>query len=315
MAQSITGQALRKHKAIFLLALCCCFLPFMNAPFALLLGALVAQCIPHPFAQIQAKVTQYLLQVSVVCIGFGMNAVAAFEVGKEGFVFAFVSICSTLLLGLLLGKWLKIDRITSYLISAGTAICGGSAIATLAPVTKANERQLSVALGTIFLLNTVALFVFPVIGHALHLTQHQFGLWSAIAIHDTSSVVGAATKYGNEALQIATTVKLSRALWIVPVALLTATTFKTGERQVKLPYFILLFIIAMVLNTYVPAIHIAAPFFVQLGKWGLVLTLFFIGTSLSKQALQVIGWKALLQGVLLWVFISVLALLGIMFLS
>jgi uncharacterized integral membrane protein (TIGR00698 family) len=242
-----------------------------------------------------------------------MNVNSALSAGKTGFLFTVASIFSTLLLGLLLGKWLKIDSKISHLISCGTAICGGSAIAAIAPVIQSDEKQTSVALGVIFILNSIALFLFPAIGHWLHLSQQEFGLWCAIAIHDTSSVVGAANKYGPEALQIATTVKLARALWIIPVALLTATVFKNKSSKIKIPYFIGLFILAMILNTYVPQMAVIAPYLVAIAKIGLTVTLFLIGAGLSYTVLQSVGTKPLVQGVVLWVCIAVAALLSILY--
>ncbi|MDB5136152.1 MAG: putative sulfate exporter family transporter [Mucilaginibacter sp.] len=250
------------------------------------------------------KATNWLLKVSVVGLGFGMNIFSAMHAGREGILFTVASITGVLTIGIITGRYLKIDKKTSFLISAGTAICGGSAIAALSPVIKAEEKQISVALGAIFILNSIALFIFPVVGHSFHLSQNQFGLWCAIAIHDTSSVVGAASRYGAQALQIATTVKLARALWIIPVAFFTAFLFKTGNKQVKLPYFIGLFILAMLVNTYVPFIKPIIPYITYLAKTGLTLTLFLIGSSLSLKVLKSVGVVPLLQGIMLWVLIS-----------
>ncbi|PSL46848.1 putative integral membrane protein (TIGR00698 family) [Chitinophaga niastensis] len=299
-------------KVIFITVAAATLLPVVTPPVALLLGIALAQTIGNPFAAITPRITHWLLQLSVVGLGFGMNVYSALKAGSEGFVFTIASITGTLLFGALLGKLLKIDRKTSHLISCGTAICGGSAIAAISPVIKAGEKQISVALGIIFLLNAAALFIFPVVGHMLNLSQQQFGLWSAIAIHDTSSVVGAANKYGEEALQIATTVKLSRALWIIPVAFITTLLFKNGAGKIKIPWFIAIFIAAMLLNTWVPVVQQVSPFLVKSAKTGLSLTLFLIGVNLTRQALQGIGWKPLLQGVLLWVMISTGALAAIL---
>lgn len=266
---------------------------------------------PHPFPSFNQKATQFLLKISVVGLGFGMNLFTAMKVGLEGVSFTVVSIATVLMLGYLLRRWLHINRKTSFLISAGTAICGGSAIAALSPVMKANEKQISVALGTVFILNSIALFVFPVVGHFFHLSQTQFGMWCAIAIHDTSSVVGAASRYGTEALQVATTVKLARALWIIPVAIGTALIFKTPKAKIQVPYFIGLFILAMVANTYIPLIRVWSADLISLSKTGLTLTLFLIGSSLSFSVLKSVGLKPFLQGVSLWVFISVMALIAI----
>lgn len=219
-----------------------------------------------------------------------------------------MSIAGTLTVGVLLGKWLKIDRVTAHLIAAGTAICGGSAIAALSPVIKAEQKQLSISLGTIFILNSVALIVFPLIGQWLHLTPSQFGLWCALAIHDTSSVVGAGAKFGPEALQLATTVKLARALWIIPVAIGTAAMFRTGKGKISIPYFIGLFILAMIAHTYLPAIEPVAGVLVHLAHIGLTLTLFLIGAGLSASVIRAVGWKPMVQGVVLWILISAVSL-------
>ncbi|HEY0272141.1 MAG TPA: putative sulfate exporter family transporter [Chitinophaga sp.] len=302
------------RQLIFIAALVLCLMPWMSPPWALLLGVFVAQCIGHPFLHLNHKATHILLQVSVVVLGFGMNVQSALQAGRQGFLFTVASIAITLLLGWGLGKWLKIEKKTSYLIACGTAICGGSAIAAISPVIRAEEKQLSVALGTVFILNSIALFLFPAIGHALQLSQAQFGLWSAIAIHDTSSVVGAAGRYGPDALQVATTVKLARALWIMPVALLTTVWFKNGGKKVKIPWFILLFVAAMVFNTYYPAPAFSHAV-VQVAKTGLTLTLFLIGAGLSRQVLKSVGARPLVQGVLLWIAISGAALWAVLHLA
>ena len=299
------------REIIFVIALLSCLTPVISPPVALLIGFAIAQIIGHPFLDLNHKATSFLLKLSVVGLGFGMNVQSAVHAGKEGILFTVASILGTLSLGLLLGRFLKIEKKTSHLICCGTAICGGSAIAAISPLIKAKEKQISVALGTIFILNSIALFLFPFIGHQLHLSQMQFGLWSAIAIHDTSSVVGAANNYGAEALQVATTVKLARALWIIPVALLTSLVFKTGKQKIKIPYFIGLFIIAMIINTYVPAIHFISMKVVELSKSALTVTLFLIGAGLSAPVLKSIGIKPLLQGIILWLVISVAALIAV----
>ena len=269
----------------------------------------------NPFVAFNHIAITYLLQFSVIGLGFGMNATAAISAGKEGFILTIFSIFSTLILGAFLGKWLKTDKKTSHLISCGTAICGGSAIAAISPVIKSNENQTSIALGVIFILNSIALFVFPIIGHQLDLSQKEFGLWCAIAIHDTSSVVGAANKYGAEALQIATTVKLARALWIIPISLLTAVIFKNKSQKIKIPYFIGLFILTMLFNSYVPQTAIVSPYIVNIAKIGLTITLFLIGATLNINTLKVVGVKPLLQGVFLWIFIAGLGLASILYLN
>lgn len=306
---------LSTRKIIFMLSALVCLLPFMSPPLALLLGLVLAQIMDHPYQELNHKATNWLLKLSVIGLGFGMNVFSAMEAGKEGVLFTVASIFGVLTLGFVLGKVLKIERKTSFLIAAGTAICGGSAIAALSPVMKAGEKEISVSLGIVFVLNSVALFLFPAIGHALNLSQSQFGLWCAIAIHDTSSVVGAASKYGEQALQIATTVKLARALWIVPVAFGTAFLFKSDQTKVKIPYFIGLFIIAMLANTYLPFLKPFYPYIVQLAKKGLTLTLFLIGSGLSLKVIRSVGAKPFLQGVLLWVAISSVSLWAIISLA
>lgn len=291
-----------------------CLVGVLSPPLALFIGIVMAQ-IGHPYAKLNSKLTSKLLQISVVGLGFGMNLTSAIKAGKEGTVFTVISIFGTLLLGYGLGKIMKIEKKTSFLVSAGTAICGGSAIAAVSPVINANEQQISAALGTVFILNAIALFIFPHIGHYFELSQHQFGLWSAIAIHDTSSVVGAASNYGDEALKIATTVKLARALWIIPVAYLATLVFKNKDSKAKIPYFIGYFILALIANTYLPFVQKVSPYLVKLAKIGLTLTLFLIGTSLSKKVIQAVGLKPLIQGIILWVTISVAALYVVMHFS
>lgn len=301
------------QQIIFVVLLLVCMTSYVSPPIALLLGLFLANLSGHPFLHLNHKATNILLQFSVVGLGFGMNINSALAAGKEGFLFTIASIFSTLILGTILGKWFKIEKKTSHLISCGTAICGGSAIAAIAPVIQSDEKQTSVALGVIFILNSVALFLFPAVGHWLDLSQTDFGLWCAIAIHDTSSVVGAASKYGVEALQIATTVKLARALWIIPVALITSVIFKNKSKKVKIPYFIGLFILAMIINTFVPQTAVIAPYLVSVAKIGLTVTLFLIGAGLNLNALKSVGIKPLLQGISLWIFIAIGSLVAILY--
>ncbi|SFF35709.1 YeiH family protein [Flavobacterium xueshanense] len=303
------------QQLIFVILLLFCTTIFVSPPIALVLGLIVANLFGHPFLQLNHKATNYLLQFSVVGLGFGMNVHSAVAAGKEGFLFTVISIFSTLILGTFLGKWFKTEKITSHLISCGTAICGGSAIAAIAPIIKSNEKQTSIALGVIFILNSVALFVFPAVGHWLDLSQKEFGLWCAIAIHDTSSVVGAASKFGPEALQIATTVKLARALWIIPVALITTFIFKNKSGKIKIPYFIGFLILAMIANTYLPQISNFAPHLISVAKIGLTLTLFLIGAGLNRTVLKSVGFKPLAQGILLWTFIAIATLVSIIYLK
>jgi uncharacterized integral membrane protein (TIGR00698 family) len=307
------------RQVVFAVAVLLCLTPLVSPPAALVLGLLIALFVGHPFLHLNHKATHLLLQVSVVGLGFGIDAATALKAGREGFLFPVVSIIGTLGFGLLLGRWMKIDGKTSLLISGGTAICGGSAIAALAPVIRAKEGQVSVALGAVFILNSVALFLFPVVGHWLGLSQVQFGLWSAIAIHDTSSVVGAAGRYGPEALQIATTIKLARALWIIPVSLLTALLFRrtnvptgaTAGPKLKIPYFIGLFVIAILLNTWMP-MPTVSRFIVGAAHAGLTVTLFLIGSGLSRQVLKNTGVRPLVHGAIVWLIIAGAALWAVM---
>lgn len=305
----------RSAKAILILGAILSLFPFVSSATALILGIVYAQIFDNPYSKQSKKATGLLLKLAVIGLGFGMNIYSAISAGKDGFILTIFSIFLTLILGFLLGKFLKIDKKISYLISSGTAICGGSAIAAVSPVIKADEKQISVALGIVFILNSIALLIFPPIGHALGLSQVDFGLWSAIAIHDTSSVVGAAAKYGDQALEVATTVKLARALWVIPVAFLSTLLFKNKGGKVKLPYFIGLFVLAMLANSYLPFIQIISPYVVEVSKAALTLTLFLIGTSLSYRTVKSVGFKPLLEGVGLWIFISVTSLLYIMYVN
>jgi uncharacterized integral membrane protein (TIGR00698 family) len=307
LSRSITIREL-----VFAALLILCASSIISAPVALLLGILTAHFIGHPFFQFNHKVTHILLQFSVVGLGFGMDLNTSLAAGRQGFVFSVVSVLGTLALGFIVGKLLKVDQKISHLIAAGTAICGGSAIAAVSPVIRAEEKQVSVALGTIFILNSIALFVFPVIGHLLHLSQEQFGVWSAVAIQDTSSVVGAAGRYGEQALQIATTVKLTRALWIIPVALISSWIYKNDNSRIRIPWFIGLFVVAVAMNTYVPAIHQAGTYIVSISKTGLTVTLFLIGSGITGQLLKSVGFRPVLQGAVLWVILSVVTLIAIM---
>lgn len=282
---------------------------WVTPPVALFLGLAFALSCGQAHPKFNKKVSKYLLQYSVVGLGFGMNLHASLASGKEGMEFTIISVIGTLLIGWVIGrKFLKVDRDTSYLISTGTAICGGSAIAAVGPVLKAKDTEMSVALGTIFILNAIALFIFPVIGHALDMSQQEFGTWAAIAIHDTSSVVGAGAAYGEEALKIATTIKLTRALWIIPLAFVTSFIFKSKGQKVSIPWFIFFFVLAMVVNTYVlgttsTGIMIGEGIN-EFARKTLTITLFFIGASFARDVLKAVGIKPLIQGVLLWVVIS-----------
>jgi uncharacterized integral membrane protein (TIGR00698 family) len=253
-----------------------------------------------------------LLQASVVALGFGMNLHQVLQAGRSGFLYTAASITAAMLLGLGLGYLIHVGKKSAFLISAGTAICGGSAIAAVGPIANASEEEMAVSLGAVFILNSVALFLFPVIGYAFHLTQSQFGLWAALAIHDTSSVVGATAKYGATALAVGTTIKLARALWIVPLSLLTAVTLKSKAR-IQWPWFILLFCLAALLNTLLPAFAPTFGILSHLGKIGLTVTLFLIGTGLNKKTLKDVGPRPLLQGLALWVIVGTGTLVLILF--
>lgn len=289
------------------------FVSWVTPPVVLFVGLVLGLFIGQPYPVFNKKMSKYLLQYSVVGLGFGMNLTDAIATGKEGMIFTIISVFGTLIVGWFIGrKLLNVEKNTSYLISAGTAICGGSAIAAVGPIINAKDEEMTVSLATIFILNAIALFIFPIIGQWIGLNQTDFGMWAAIAIHDTSSVVGAGAAYGKEALQVATTVKLTRALWIIVVAFITMFIFKTKGKRVTLPLFILFFVLAMVINTYL----------LNQYEWGislgngindvsrkcLTLTMFFIGASLTKNNIRAVGIKSLMQGIILWIFISVITL-------
>ena len=284
---------------------------WVSAPLALALGIAYALILENPFPKTSQIAAKYLLQASVIGLGFGMNLRAVWQAGQTGFGFTVVTIAGTLLLGTWLGRRLRMDAQTSLLVATGTAICGGSAIAAIGAVINANPKAMSVSLCTVFVLNAIALFIFPGFGSALGLDQQQFGLWSAIAIHDTSSVVGAAAKYGEEALQIATTVKLSRALWIFPIALTLALRQSGKARTITFPWFILLFLVAAALRTYFPQGDHVFQTIQHVAKQLLIVTLFLIGTGLSKEAIRTVGIRPMIQGILLWIVISVSGLLAV----
>ena len=286
-----------------------CFFPIVSPPIALFLGIIFVNIFGQVFNA--DKIIKIVLQVSIVGLGFGINLKQALQAGSEGFLFTVFSITLIVVLGIVLGYIFRIDKIITQLISFGTAICGGSAIAAIAPILKADGKQTSVSLGIIFLLNALALFIFPEIGQYFHLSQNQFGIWSAIAIHDTSSVVGAASKYGHEALQTATTVKLARALWIIPISFVLSFLNKSGGK-VKIPYFIGFFVLAILVNSYFPAIKEVTNYVVDFSKSSLKVALFLIGIGLSFQNLKNIGIKPLLLGIILWVVISVISLFAVL---
>lgn len=295
---------------LFFAGIAFCLTPWASPPLALALGLALALTLGTPYKT--SKATKLLLQISVVGLGFGMNLTRVVAAGKTGIVFTIATIIGTLALGWAIGRAMHISRGTAHLIASGTAICGGSAIAAVGPVIGATDEEMSVSLGTVFILNAIALFAFPPIGNALHLTQTQFGVWSAIAIHDTSSVVGAAAKYGAEALQIATTVKLTRALWIVPLALGTAFAFRSKQTRVAIPWFILFFLLASVARTYTPAPDALWDAIVRIARVGLTVTLFLIGAGLTRKSLAAVGARPLILGVVLWICISAAGLWAVM---
>lgn len=290
-------------KNLFLVGLILAASGLISPPFALLAGIIFGLAIAHPFLAETKQLSKFLLQASVVGLGFGMNLHEVVRVGRSGFFYTAMSITGVMLAGLALGYLIHVGQKSSFLIAAGTAICGGSAIAAVGPIAEANDEEMAVSLGAVFILNSMALFLFPAIGFALHMTQSQFGLWSALAIHDTSSVVGATARYGASALAIGTTVKLARALWIVPLSIATALTVKSKAR-IQWPWFILFFCLAALLNTVLPALVPVFGVLNHLGRIGLTVTLFLIGTGLNKQTLRKVGVRPLLQGVILWLIVG-----------
>jgi uncharacterized integral membrane protein (TIGR00698 family) len=291
------------NKNLFFVGIILAASGLISPPFALLGGLIYGLTLVHPFHVESKTLSKFLLQASVVALGFGMNLHKVVRAGQSGFVYTALSITGAMLLGLGLGYLIHVQQKPSFLISAGTAICGGSAIAAVGPIAEANEEEMAVSLGTVFILNSVALFLFPAIGLALHMSQTQFGLWAALAIHDTSSVVGATAKYGAAALAVGTTIKLARALWIVPLSAVTALFLKSKAR-IQWPWFILFFCFAALLNTLLPAYTGTFGAMSHLGKIGLTVTLFLIGTGLNKQTLAKVGVRPLLQGLILWLIVG-----------
>jgi uncharacterized integral membrane protein (TIGR00698 family) len=291
------------NKNLFFVGIILAASGLISPPFALLGGLIYGLTLVHPFHVESKTLSKFLLQASVVALGFGMNLHQVVRAGQSGFVYTALSITGAMLLGLGLGYLIHVQQKPSFLISAGTAICGGSAIAAVGPIAEANEEEMAVSLGTVFILNSVALFLFPAIGLALHMSQTQFGLWAALAIHDTSSVVGATAKYGAAALAVGTTIKLARALWIVPLSVATALFLKS-KAKIQWPWFILFFCLAALLNTLLPAYTGTFGAMSHLGKIGLTVTLFLIGTGLNKQTLAKVGVRPLLQGLILWLIVG-----------
>ena len=300
-------------KIIFFLVIILALLGIINSPVALILGFIFASIFENPYSKESKKGINYSLKIAVVGLGFGMELFETIKTSKEGFTLTFISIVLTISLGMILIKLMKIDRKLGHLISSGTAICGGSAIAAVSPVIKADAKTISIALGVVFFLNSVALFIFPSIGHFFQMTQNQFGLWSAIAIHDTSSVVGAALQYGDEALKTATTVKLSRTLWIIPLSIFSMLIFKVKGEKIKIPYFIFIFIAVIILNSLVPFPKFISENMVLIAKRLMVVTLFLVGTTISYKDLKSIGIKPILFAIILWVIISIFSLTYILY--
>lgn len=281
-------------------------LPSVSAPIALFLGLLFAFSFPHPYPKFNKKASKMLLQASVVGLGFGMSITRALQSGGQGMMFTVVSVIGVMVIGVMLGYWMHLNRKTSYLISSGTAICGGSAIAAVGPVLKADDEEMAVSLGVIFILNAVALFIFPPLGRAFEMTDHQFGTWAAIAIHDTSSVVGAGDAFSPAACEIATVIKCTRALWIIPLAFVTMFIFRDkNSAKISIPWFILLFVVAMLVKTYCGLPDSLTDTIVYIAKKLLVVTLFFIGASLSLATVKRVGVRPLVLAVLLWIVIGV----------
>lgn len=304
----IFGYFKKFNSYYYLLLAFICLTPWISPPIALFLGLAFALTLGSPFPVFNKKASKYLLQIAVIGLGFGMNLHESLKAGTDGILFTIISVVSVIIIGILVGKFYKVDKVTSYLISSGTAICGGSAIAAVGPIVRADESQMSVSLATVFVLNAIALFIFPTIGQWLNLSQIQFGTWAAIAIHDTSSVVGAGSAYGEEALKVATTVKLTRALWIIPLSIFTTFYFKSKGDKLYIPWFILFFIIAMLLNTYLYIPTKITSSIVAVSRQCLTLTLFFIGAGLSRNTLKNVGSKPLLLGISLWIFIGLVSL-------
>lgn len=321
-------------RGLFVVAVVVCAVRWVTPGVALAMGAALALIAGNPFHAGSHRAAKWLLQGSIVLLGFSMDLGVLLQAGAGGAVMAAVTIAITLGAGFVLGRWLKIRPMTMALVSAGTAICGGSAIAAVGSALDSEEGDMTVAMGTIFLLNAAALYLFPILGHTLGLTQQQFGMWAGMAIHDVSSVVGAAGAYGAEALQTATAVKLSRALWIIPLTVgltfamrnphapghdgVTNATFgfdagrqKTG-RRLQMPWFIALFVLASVARSIFPAVADVSVALMPVAKGGLTLTLFLIGASLTLPMLRAVGWKPLVHGGLLWATISVVSLAGVM---
>jgi len=298
------------RKGFFLVLLAMCATPSVDTASALVMGVSFALLLGNPWPQKSAHYSKMLLQGSVVGLGFGLSLGQVIQTGKTSLWYSVIGIACTLLFGYLLGKLFRTDRNTSALISFGTAICGGSAIAAMAPVLKAKNDETAIALATVFTLNSVALLLFPLVGHLLHLDQHTFGIWSGLAIHDTSSVVGATSAYGALALTTGTTVKLTRAVWIAPVVM-AASLIEGGDQKARVPLFIIGFIAAATVKTLLPMYEQYWGDLAAVAKQCLVITLFLVGAGLSRDVLGKVGMRPLLQAVTLWTLVSVLTLVAL----
>lgn len=291
----------------------CCLFPFFSASLALFMGILLAIFYKGEEVVKTGKITKYLLQASIVCMGFSMSVNEVVQTGKTGFVITITSVVITMLLGILLGSLFRVEKNTTTLIAGGTAICGGSAIAAIAPVINAKSSEISFSLAVIFVLNAVGLFVFPVIGHLMQMDQVHFGYWAAIAIHDTSSVVGACSVYGEQALQVGTTVKLTRTLWIIPLALIIALFTEKKASKISIPWFIFLFVIAIIIGNYLPGMEDTNSHLSWLGRKGMSISLFFIGASINFKEVKQTGLNTFLLGIILWVAIAFLSYFLVVF--
>lgn len=299
-------------KLYYIIPVCCLF-PFFSAPLALFLGILLAFFYKGEEVVRSGKLTKYLLQGSIVCMGFSMSVQDVVQTGKTGFAITVVSVLVTMFFGIALSRILGVNKNTGLLISSGTAICGGSAIAAVAPVLEAKNNEISFSLAVVFVLNAVGLFIFPAIGHLLQMDQTHFGYWAAIAIHDTSSVVGACSAYGEQALQVGTTVKLTRTLWIIPLALSIAFFNKKNTSKINIPWFIFLFVVAIVIGNYIPGMAETNSHLSWLGKKGMMISLFFIGASINISEVKKTGLNTFMLGILLWIVIAVLSFFWIRF--
>lgn len=300
------------NRIIFTILILLCLNNLVSSPVALILGFIFTLLIGNTWKEYVKKIIPILLKISVIGLGFGMYLMETLKAGKEGFSLTLFTISITFITGLFFTRLLKIEKKLGHLISSGTSICGGSAIAAISPAIKANPKTISLALGVVFLLNSIALLVFPAIGHFFHMTQHQFGMWAAVAIHDTSSVVGAALNYGEESLKIATTVKLARTLWIIPISFASLLFFKNRNGGIKMPWFILLFVLAILTNTYLDLPLFLTESITEVSKRLLLVVLFLVGTSLSVQDIKQTGTKPFILGTILWLLISISSLVYIL---